>query len=827
MYSFYLDQTIIAYDMHSTFALLIMIYLLSLKNKIAPTWCLIVFMACFFLGSTLKIVEFGLVQTAFSIQGEFSTAIINFINLGAYIALLQFVYHLPYTLPNEKKQQKISLIIFSIIALSTFLIDMYLAYNINLYQNIPFVQETVIPLVLLATVLIAIYRSLKFSAQYLNKNNLAPKPLWLLLLKPQGLTATNMHLFATYLALYLAVKITTAFLLPPPYVDEIIITEFISGLILLFVLILIHFNSSPQPSTLLAKIVGTTLFTVFLVMGLISFIVGESFELAYRSPNLIAPQQTIRFQPNQQGGYDISRIPFNFEADLGKKLKEKDFGEIDTQNLGFSFPFYNQQWSQIDIDQHGLVTFANSFNPNFTYKLGLTPAIIVLPMDFAHIDKKEEGGIFSKRSPNKFIVTWYKQPASDSKDNLTTLQLTLYQNGTFDFTYDTINPTPIFRATDIVDAPYLVGIIPGTPATTVEHINYSTDLPYSSKAGNAVFENYYYDFRGYLHQQMLPFAYGVNGMTLVVIIVFPLFFKATLVKPLNALVTGLKQVNAGNLDVNLPVLYQDETGFLTESFNNMVQSIKKSIETQNKLVAIEQELLIAQTIQQSLLPVEKPNWSGITIATYSQAAREVGGDLYAYHAIDKNRFAIAVGDVSGKGTPAALLMAVSLASFQTIVQQGLSPSNLLTQLDTVIAQYTKANRQNCAMCYAEFDKSELSLKVANAGCIPPYIKRSNGRVEWHELGGFALGQGLGATMGYQEMEIQLTHGDMVILSSDGVVEANNPKGEIFGFDALLTLIENGPVNNPQTMLAYMLAEIESFTQNAEPHDDLTIVIIQV
>jgi len=239
---------------------------------------------------------------------------------------------------------------------------------------------------------------------------------------------------------------------------------------------------------------------------------------------------------------------------------------------------------------------------------------------------------------------------------------------------------------------------------------------------------------------------------------------------------------------------------------------------------ITNELALAYNIQQSLLPLT-PVWNELDIATFNKPAYEVGGDFYSFYSADNHHFIFSVGDVSGKGVSAALLMAATLSSFDLVLsQQHFKPSDFLIKLDDVLTHYTQLHRQNCALCYVEFYNG--MLHIANAGGIPPYIRRTQGGVEWPEVGGFALGQGLGKD-GYQEISIPLYVGDLVILTSDGLVEAMNETGEMFGFERVEQMIANGPVINAQSMLKHLLAEISAFTNQCDPHDDMTIVIFQV
>ena len=265
-----------------------------------------------------------------------------------------------------------------------------------------------------------------------------------------------------------------------------------------------------------------------------------------------------------------------------------------------------------------------------------------------------------------------------------------------------------------------------------------------------------------------------------------------------------------------------------------------------ELMTIQRDLALAKEIQQSLLPPCRPAWP-IDIICYSTPAREMGGDLYAYYNFSAEsvsaaeqgdgieKFGVAVGDVSGKGMPAALLMAVTLASFQSSISQNLSPGSLLSRLDQTVEGYTGGTRQNCAMIYVEISlisqnedpKPGVVLKAANAGCISPIIRRSSNTVAWVEARGMPLGAGMGSILGYEEEIVALESRDLIILTSDGVVEAQDAGGEMFGFDRLEEAVTHGPQTHAQAMLDHLLEAVSQFVGNTEPHDDLTIVIIQV
>ena len=268
-----------------------------------------------------------------------------------------------------------------------------------------------------------------------------------------------------------------------------------------------------------------------------------------------------------------------------------------------------------------------------------------------------------------------------------------------------------------------------------------------------------------------------------------------------------------------------------------IVELKQAEQERLQLSAIQRELAIAHEIQTRLLPPAKPDWPDLDVICYSTPAHEVGGDLYDYHALGDNRFAMIIGDVSGKGIPAALLMAMSLASFQATVGQNMAPEALLAHLDQAIGAYTGLTGPNCALIYAEIslppptllnEDNGRILRVANAGCIPPLIRRVDGSVEWVDVRGIPLGLNFGtAQPGYEQVHRTLATGDLLILTSDGVVEAHNAAGHLFGFERLEQAVAAGSNAGPETMLEHLKREIAAFRGDTELYDDLTIVVVRV
>jgi sigma-B regulation protein RsbU (phosphoserine phosphatase) len=248
---------------------------------------------------------------------------------------------------------------------------------------------------------------------------------------------------------------------------------------------------------------------------------------------------------------------------------------------------------------------------------------------------------------------------------------------------------------------------------------------------------------------------------------------------------------------------------------------------------LRRDLALAREIQKSLLPEPAPSWDGLELRCFSSPALEIGGDFYTYRAsanakVLLSKHVLAVGDVSGKGVSAALLMATTLSRFDSSLSLKLGPAELLAHLDRAILPYTKSRRQSCALCYVEIVGANTVrplMRMANAGCIPPYLKHADGSVEWIESGGPPLGQGLGARSGYREIVKPLAEGDMIVLTSDGVVEARDSADELFGFPRLEAAIAAGPASSTEAMLDHLRGEVAAFVGDQDPHDDVTIVVL--
>jgi serine phosphatase RsbU (regulator of sigma subunit)/predicted ester cyclase len=239
---------------------------------------------------------------------------------------------------------------------------------------------------------------------------------------------------------------------------------------------------------------------------------------------------------------------------------------------------------------------------------------------------------------------------------------------------------------------------------------------------------------------------------------------------------------------------------------------------------IEQELRVARSIQQASLPEEVPTLEGWQISPYYQPAREVGGDFYDFHLLSEGRLGVVVGDATGKGVPAALVMSTTCGMLQLAARalSSSSPGEVLAQVnETLVARIPSNMFVTCF--YAIFDPKRGTLRYANAGHDPPYLRRSNDDAD--ELRARGMPLGLMAEMEYEAGEITLEEVHRVLLYSDGLVEAHDPKGGMFGFPRLRKLVaahgEEGSLEEA------LLEELYSFVgEDWEQEDDITLLTLR-
>jgi serine phosphatase RsbU (regulator of sigma subunit) len=256
----------------------------------------------------------------------------------------------------------------------------------------------------------------------------------------------------------------------------------------------------------------------------------------------------------------------------------------------------------------------------------------------------------------------------------------------------------------------------------------------------------------------------------------------------------------------------------------VAQLVRQQQQEAKERERIEQELKVARLIQQTLLPKTLPELPGYDVAAYYQPAREVGGDFYDFLDLEDGRFGLVVGDVTDKGVPAALVMATTRTMLRAAAQRLLSPGEVLQRVNDVLVQDIPPNMFVTCL-YAILDTESGRLVYANAGHDLPYRRRVGRSDGAEELRARGMPLGLMPGMGYEEKEIVLEKGESVLFYSDGLVEAHDPRREMFGFPRLQGLV-GAQRSGGSSLISFLLSELRRFTgENWEQEDDITLVTL--
>jgi serine phosphatase RsbU (regulator of sigma subunit) len=303
---------------------------------------------------------------------------------------------------------------------------------------------------------------------------------------------------------------------------------------------------------------------------------------------------------------------------------------------------------------------------------------------------------------------------------------------------------------------------------------------------------------------------------------------------------GIRSVLAVPLSIShtevFGIIYADsptfETSFTEEHLNILttlasVASIRvenaRLLEERFERERMERELELATEIQQSFQPSAPPVMNDYEFQGISFSCYEIGGDYYDFIPEHDGKMLVALGDVSGKGTAAALLMSSVHAAIHAQVAAKTSLYELVRSVNQYLAENTPSNRF-VTLFVAELNPQTGILQYINAGHNPPLVGRSNGQVEQLDSGGFPLG--ILPMADFEVGELKLEPGESLVIYSDGVSEANNLQEEEFGMDRLMQVVSKNSKASASGMRDKIESALSTFTKTAAPNDDITLVIVK-
>jgi serine phosphatase RsbU (regulator of sigma subunit) len=322
---------------------------------------------------------------------------------------------------------------------------------------------------------------------------------------------------------------------------------------------------------------------------------------------------------------------------------------------------------------------------------------------------------------------------------------------------------------------------------------------------------------------ILSIAFG-----LLLSLIFAIFVSGGVSKKVVGLQRGFQRVADGELDYKIEIKGNDELSDLAVFFNQMSSDLKKYIEDLKQTTSEQERMLselnIAKKIQQSFLPESAPVMPGIDIAAMTAPARVVGGDFYDFIPIDKNKWGIVIADVSGKGVPAALFVALSRAIIRSNASLFGLPDMMIKNANSRIIELSRSNMFE-TLFYAVVDANNMTFSYANAGHNPPFIwSTSDGEMVLFKAQTFPIGI-------KQDMQIAtktqgIRKGDTIMFYTDGVTEAMNERREEYGTERLTRILQQNTARSSNGIVEKIKEDIKLFTGNTEQHDDMTMVVVK-
>ncbi len=343
------------------------------------------------------------------------------------------------------------------------------------------------------------------------------------------------------------------------------------------------------------------------------------------------------------------------------------------------------------------------------------------------------------------------------------------------------------------------------------------------------------------------------GGVIIVVIIIGMLFAKTITNPLEILTNDAEELSRGNLDVKISVEGKDEIGLLAKNFDTMRVSIKelvseleeinknlekkvaertldleeahKQLEIANK--RMKGELDIGREIQMSMLPLifpAFPDRKEFKIFAQIEPAREVGGDYYDFFFISDNHFCFGIGDVSGKGVPAALFMAVTKTLIKSRAAVDYSTASIMTHVNDELSEDNKKS-MFVTVFLAILNIYTGELIYTNAGHNPPYIKRADGTVkDLSQRHGPVIGAMPGMT--YKEDKVLMGRKDKIVLYTDGVTEAMDNTKRLYSDNRLLEFFSKNHFISVENMVVDVISDVKQFENGAEQADDITVLSLE-
>lgn len=310
----------------------------------------------------------------------------------------------------------------------------------------------------------------------------------------------------------------------------------------------------------------------------------------------------------------------------------------------------------------------------------------------------------------------------------------------------------------------------------------------------------------------------VSTAYIIIAIIASIFLGGAIAKPIKILENAMKRVSAGDLNQRLEISSKDEIGTLAATFNYMTEGLREKEK-------IKKEFLVAREVQFNLLPKTTLDHQHMDIATYFEPATEVGGDYYDFLEIDEDNVGVVIGDVSGHGMSAGLMMAITKSCLHTQMAYQSNLAKLMASMNGILYDLSE-KRSMVTLFFAHLDFVNSNIYYANAG--HPFTYLINGEDKsFQSLESVSYPLAVKKELKFKTRKASFTAGDYLLFYSDGIVEALDENGNVFGFERIEEILSTADYSTAQELLETLITEVRIHIGTAEQFDDITAVVVKI
>lgn len=318
--------------------------------------------------------------------------------------------------------------------------------------------------------------------------------------------------------------------------------------------------------------------------------------------------------------------------------------------------------------------------------------------------------------------------------------------------------------------------------------------------------------------QSMVVSLSIFAVYIIIGILASVFLGSAISKPIKVLEEAMKRVSAGDLHQNVDIPSRDEIGTLAKTFNYMTEGLREKEK-------LKKEFLIARDVQFNLLPKGMPEYANLEVATYFEPATEVGGDFYDFLSINDHQLGIVIGDVSGHGMSAGLLMAITKSCLHTQLNYEEDIGKMTGSINNILHGLSEP-RSMVTFFYSVLDLDKPTISFTNAGHPFTYLVRG-GNPELIPLEAISYPLGIKRDLRFRARQQELQPGDFLVYYSDGIVEALDEEGWVFGYERLEDILVSRKFDSPEELLETVVTEVRIHIGSAEQFDDMTVVVLRI